>query len=282
MDEKTSIANNAEQTTSEYTTFVHGFEIKYVSHYAMSVLNDSVFNNHEHWFYTENKSPVIIDAGSNIGCVALYLKHHYPNARVICFEPDELIFSLLKDNINNNKLTNVELHQCALGTHDGECTFYSSADTHLSGGLGNSIKLDWGIQESPDLYDRSRTVPVRKLSSFIDQKIDYLKLDVERAEWEVVSEIEHKLSLVKQIHVEVHSIDEKNTEEVDNILSLLHRHNFYCETESTAPDLPPWTHGWADKAKPKISSIRGVNLAHLDKEVLKKRLQSIEKDKVLA
>ena len=63
-------------------------------------------------------------------------------------------------------------------------------------------KKNWGIQEDPKLYDVS-TVPIRRLSPFIHKKVDYLKIDVERAEFEILTEIQSKLHLVKQLHLEL-------------------------------------------------------------------------------
>ena len=67
------------KSSEDYIAYIYGFEIKYVSHYAMSVFNDIIFNSGEHWFSPDTQEPVIIDAGSNIGCVALYMKHYFPS-----------------------------------------------------------------------------------------------------------------------------------------------------------------------------------------------------------
>ncbi|MEC8882504.1 MAG: FkbM family methyltransferase [Pseudomonadota bacterium] len=260
----------------DFTAYVYGFEIKYVSHYAMSVFNDMIFNSDEHWFSSDSQEPVIIDAGSNIGCVALYMKHYFPRAHILCFEPDDFLFSILKRNIVNNNLQNVELHNCALGGEDGECILYSSNDRHLSGGLGNSIKPDWGIQESPHLYDNSKKVQVKRLSPFINGKVDYLKIDVESAECDVIFEIREKLHLIKQLHVEVHSLGSKNREEVKKIANILEENNFHCEIDDSSPSLPPWTKKWANQSQPNIRTVRAVNLRHIQKSHIKKKLDSFK------
>ena len=255
----------------DYTAYVYGFEVKYVSRYAMGIFNDTIFNSDEHWFSSDNQAPVIIDAGANIGCVALYMKYHFPRSRILCFEPDEFIFSILKSNIQNNNLEDVELYNYAVGSEDGECILYSSQDRHLSGGLGNSIKPDWGIQESPHLYDKSRRVPVKRLSSYINGKVDYLKIDVENAECDVICEIRNKLNLVKRVHVEVHSLGGINSEEVKKISSILEENNFHCEVDSSSPSLPPWTEQWANQSQPDIKTIRAVNLDHVKKHHIRKK-----------
>jgi FkbM family methyltransferase len=41
-------------------------------------------------------SPYIIDAGANIGLSIIYFKKKYPNSKIVAFEPDKLIFNILK------------------------------------------------------------------------------------------------------------------------------------------------------------------------------------------
>ena len=238
--------------TSSHTTYALGFEIKYISHYAMQIFNEVIFKSNEHWFSNDNDEPLIIDAGANIGCVTLYMKYHFPKANIICFEPEKTLYSLLRSNIENNKLKGIETHNCALGAEDGQCKLFSSKDIHLSGGLGNSIKKDWGIQESLNSYDCSGLVSVRRLSKFINKKVDYLKIDVERAEIDVLTEIQSKLDLVKQIHIEVHSLAKSQKQDVDRIIAILENHGFHCELEHLAPSLPPWTKKWAKNANTQI------------------------------
>src|SRR5262249_12200769 len=43
----------------------------------------------------------IVDCGANIGLTALYLASAYPNARILCVEPDPANFALLQRNTRN-------------------------------------------------------------------------------------------------------------------------------------------------------------------------------------
>lgn len=263
-----------EKPVQVYQTYIHNYEISYVSEFAMQQFAENIFANDEHWFTCDVANPYIIDAGANTGCVSLYFKKHFPDAEIVCFEPDTLIYSLLKTNIEKNNLRYVEHHNCALGSFDGETQFFSSNAKHLSGGLGNSIKKSWGIQEDPKLYDISR-VPIRRLSPFINKKVDYLKIDVERAEFEILKEIQPKLHLVKQIHLELHCLGSQAVESIEFVKRILERHHFFVTEEKTPLSLPYWTHRWAESSNVSLWTIRAVNLAYFSPNKL------LQKDRML-
>src|ERR1017187_9470955 len=50
------------------------------------------------------QSKYIIDAGANIGFSVLYFLIYFPNAKVICIEPEESNFNLLLKNLELNKI----------------------------------------------------------------------------------------------------------------------------------------------------------------------------------
>ena len=238
---------------------LNGLDIAYVSDFAMDGFKSDIFEAHQHWFLSSVDRPYIIDAGANAGCVTLYLKQLYPNADVICFEPDPDIYQLLEQNVRRNALTSTQLYNCALGDYDGSSHFYASKAKHLSGGLGNSIKPIWGIQEDLSQYDTSMKVPISRLSRFINRPVDYLKLDVEGAEFDILNEISTCLHLVKQLHVEVHCLGSQPDMMFNRLTSFLDQHLFLCHIERYQAKLPQWVQRWNDGSKPSIWSIRAVN-----------------------
>src|SRR6266536_970073 len=81
------------------------------------------------FFQAQNDHPTILDCGS-YGMSVLFFKTLYPGARIIGFEPDPLTFKILSQNVAQNDLKDVELHQCALSDIDGCVEFYRS--THAA------------------------------------------------------------------------------------------------------------------------------------------------------
>ena len=65
-------------------------------------------------FKAVRTDPLIIDGGSNIGMSILYFKRIYPAARIIGFEPDSVIFRILRENVTHNRLKDVTLINAGL------------------------------------------------------------------------------------------------------------------------------------------------------------------------
>jgi hypothetical protein len=59
-------------------SFLHGYQ--------------EIFEEECYSFNASSSYPFIIDCGSNIGLSIIYFKRQYPNARIIGFEPDPMIF----------------------------------------------------------------------------------------------------------------------------------------------------------------------------------------------
>jgi FkbM family methyltransferase len=50
----------------------------------------------------EGRTPIIVDAGANIGLAALWFAERYPAAKIYAIEPDEANFKILLQNIGSN------------------------------------------------------------------------------------------------------------------------------------------------------------------------------------
>ncbi|MBV9510744.1 MAG: FkbM family methyltransferase [Caulobacteraceae bacterium] len=65
----------------------------------------------------QGKTPLIIDAGANIGATARYYAFKYPEARIVAIEPERENFGLLTLNCEG---LNAELHQKAAASAPGQ------------------------------------------------------------------------------------------------------------------------------------------------------------------
>lgn len=149
-------------------------------------------------FQAKRKDPVILDCGSNIGASILYFKSRYPNARVVGFEPDPAVLRYLQENISRNNLTDVRIVQAAVGGREGRLTFYAdgkygSCLAHLS---SESIPEGWTKQD----------VPCVKLSDYLSEPIDFLKMNIEGAEWEALADCGDRLKLIREMAIEYHHL----------------------------------------------------------------------------
>ena len=173
-------------------------------------------------FNTQKKNPLIIDCGANMGLSVIYCKELYPESRVIAFEPEKTVFSYLKKNVETLNLKDVELINKAVWVRDEVLLFNNE------GADASRIAAFRGEDEK---FNSSYEVEAVRLSKFIDEDVDFLKIDIEGAEMGVIKEIEPKLGHVKHLFVEYHSF-ENSTQELNVLLDILTRNHFHYYIDS--------------------------------------------------
>jgi FkbM family methyltransferase len=188
---------------------------------------DEIFQREVYKFQTLSKRPHIIDAGANIGLSIIYFKRLYPNCSIVAYEPDSEIFSLLKRNIAAHRYEDVDLREAAAWVSDGHLEFFSE------GSLAGSTEVDF-LKSG-----KVKTVRAQRLKSDLQGKaIDFLKVDIEGAENEVLFDVESELSGVRNLFFEYHSIPGKK-QMLGDLLALVTRAGFrYVISETHGPKLP--------------------------------------------
>lgn len=156
-----------------------------------------VFIKEEYLFSSQSKTPFILDCGGNIGITTLYFKWLFPNCSIIVFEPEPFNLKILRSNIKNNRLNKVTLVEAAVGSREGTMVLTGS---HRAATLHPERT---GIDKEENLHE----VKVVALSNYIDNnEVDFIKMDIEGAEDDVISELasSKKLQLVKSLTLEYH------------------------------------------------------------------------------
>jgi len=206
-----------------------GFTIDYRRPYELLHTYRDIFENEIYRFTTPSRNPLIIDCGSNIGLSILYFKQLYPTSRVIAFEPDAGNFELLEKNINNNRLNDVKLNFAAVWKTDGMISFESNASeaSHISEeNKGRQVKA----------------VSLNKILS-AEETIDFLKIDIEGAEWEVIKDCRANLPKVKNLFLEYHG-KVQETQKLNDLLEIVHEAGFMVYIRNAADNLD---HPFVDK-----------------------------------
>jgi FkbM family methyltransferase len=147
-------------------------------------------------FTSNKKNPRIIDCGANIGLSVLFFKKLFPEAAITAFEADPKIYTYLKNNINAFGHQDVLLIQKAISNQKGEALFLSEG--------ADAGRL---LMEFEDELDGIR-IPCITLDEILDQEVDFLKIDIEGAETDVIIESKN-LNKVKNMFVEYHSFSSK-------------------------------------------------------------------------
>jgi FkbM family methyltransferase len=233
------------------------FTIYYNNEESAKQTIEEVFNNKCYQFKTTKRVPVIIDAGSNIGIATLFFKATYPEAKIICFEPDPNTFEILKINVHVNHLKDITLINAAVSCIDGEVDFYGQIDVNEPDTRGNSIINLWGQQR--DICNEIKINSV-KLSSYINDEIDFLKLDIEGAEEQVLSELSDKIKFCKSMAIEFHESEQLNyINNINRIEKILKQHKFdYKIISADTSVFPEAVKGWVNKMKPHLYIIKAI------------------------
>ena len=153
----------------------------------------------------------IIDCGANIGLSVLYFKSICPSAHITAFEPDKHNFEILTKNCIVNNLKQVDLVEAAVWKENTELKFIAQ------GGMDSKISegADAGI-----------TVKAYSLITYLQEPVDFLKLDIEGAEYKVLRNIEGNLDNITNLFIEYHG-DFSQTNELVDILNIVQKAGFY-------------------------------------------------------
>ena len=173
-----------------------------------------VFGGDDYVFRSERAEPYIIDGGANIGISVLYFRQRHPTSRIVAFEPDPVSLAVLRHNIAANGIEGVTVIDAALGADDGEGLLWG--DHAVPDSRGFSLLPEWGRQGDGASGHPVRTVSLR---SWLDQPCDFLKLDIEGAEYDVLASIADLLPRVEALCVECHEV--RGLDRVPQTLRLL-------------------------------------------------------------
>ncbi|MDR1242477.1 MAG: FkbM family methyltransferase [Deltaproteobacteria bacterium] len=197
-------------------------EIEFIELNALKVLIHEIMFNEDYFFTTDSEEPFIIDGGSNFGLAVYYFKHLYPKSKIMAFEPDKRSRQVLERNVERNKWADdVRIMPYALDTQVSEKIFYiDNADT-----MAGSLTTRRSAQGKTLATD---TVQTRRLSEFLQEVpvVDYLKLDIEGLESEVLDECADLLKKVKYIFCEYHRGNGLSDCRIENIFKVLRENCF--------------------------------------------------------
>lgn len=194
---------------------------------------DEIFCQQIYRFKTTNQSPYILDCGSNIGMAVMYFKWLYPQAIIQAFEPDASNYALLEKNVAGNHYSNVTLHKEAIWIHNDGIQF-QSAGSHAS-------------RIGDDAGANTISVPTRRLKELLlERPVDFLKLDIEGAEYEVLLDCEDALHQVGHFFLEYHGTV-GDTPKLTRLLNMMENAGFSCYIRNAADLLK---HPFADKQLP--------------------------------
>ena len=214
------------------TEKVLGYIIRSVDYPSFYSQYKDIFIRRIYHFDSDKPDPLIIDCGSYIGMSIIYFKHIYPQARIIGFEPDSEIFKVLEENIARNGLGSVTLVNAALSSEEGKTTFIPDGSDG-----GRLVQYDLARDTSyPPIQ-----VKKARLSNYLTEPVDFLKVNIEGAEYDVLREAGDRLRLVRQLVIEYHGFPDL-PQRLHNILGLLDDYGFKYLTGCPGNESNPGGH----------------------------------------
>lgn len=214
--------------------------LKYLKHLPADKVHSSKLFNHQTYFYggleylhgikeifldgvynqTLANNAYILDCGAHIGLSVIYLKKICPSANIVCFEPDNKNYDLLQKNIAAHQLKNIDARNEAVWNEN--TTLHFIQEGNMSSKIGENSNSN------------TVTVKASRLKDFLNKKVDFLKLDIEGAEYKVMKDIAENLNLVEKMFIEYHGTFDQNKELLE-ILELVSNAGFKFYIKEAAP-----------------------------------------------
>lgn len=181
-------------------------EIHYSDNLGLLHSLDEIFSEEVYRFLSHSDNPFIIDCGSNIGLSIIYFKRLYPKAKILGFEPDQQIFKLLNQNIQNFDYQDIKLYNKAVWIENTVLNFLPE------GSLSGKI-VDYNSE-------KCESINAIDLKPFLEKGVDFLKIDIEGAENTLIFDLKPFLKNVDNLFLEYHGIidNEQNLGEILNVI----------------------------------------------------------------
>ena len=190
----------------------------------MTIREDDII---EH--FTPKEGDVVVDIGANIGRYTIISsKRVGANGKVVAIEADPSNFEMLNSNIKLNQLTNVTPLNYAVYSKETKIKLYLP-EVESGYTIYNTIMSNRARTEDKFVEVNANTLDyLLQLKGITD--VNWIKIDVEGAEFEVLKGASNVLSKSKDIAllIEVHGLDNHRP-----ILEFVSSYNFKIEFEKS-------------------------------------------------
>ncbi len=188
-------------------------------------MREEIFQRAIYKFPAASSAPRILDCGANIGLSVIYFKRLYRQARITAFEPDPGILGYLHRNLASAGIDDVEVIPKGVWSSEGVLRFFSE------GADGGRIS----VTET----EANGEIPTVRLRDYLTEPVDFLKIDIEGAETEVLRDCADRLRSVRYLFVEHHSFAGRS-QTLPEVLAILARAGFRCHAQTLGASPQPF------------------------------------------
>lgn len=181
------------------------------------IYNQNIYERHYH----PKLGDIVFDIGSHIGIFSLKASRIVgTNGVVYSFEPNPINFVILKRNVMLNKASNVKISNKAVSSQNKILQLY--LDPENTGGSSVQIKTGKTAQISVSSITLDNIINEKNI-----QEVNFLKLDVEGHELEILKGANHFLNICKHIAMETH--EKMGGPSNNQLIEELENHSFKVE-----------------------------------------------------
>ena len=196
--------------------------------------------------FNPKKNDTVVDIGAHLGRYALISSYLVgKEGKVITIEANPLVFEKLKKNLELNKVTNTICLNYAVYSEKTKIKLFvrKEESTNTEYSLRNTVMIDRGKLMVKGSKDAERVLEVNAdtLDNLLDlndikqESVNWIKIDVEGAELEVLKGAVNIISRSKEISllIEIHNLAGSNSTLYEPITQFLSLHNFKIDFEKT-------------------------------------------------
>lgn len=195
------------------STKIGKYTVWYENAEEFNELKREVWSHHAYYLEDLEAPKRVLDLGAHIGLASLYFAQIYPEAQIVAYEPDLSNYALLVKNITENGLSaRVECVNEAVAPKTGQLKLQAPTyPDEWRSGVG-VIPRGWrGVLQTKEIE-----VAARGISEVLAQGAEFVKMDIEGMEYEVITHAQW--SKVQALVVEVHPREGKRKGEIEKYL----------------------------------------------------------------
>ncbi len=181
---------------------------------------------------------IFIDVGAGIGMESIYLSRQPGySGKIYAIEASPLTFEILKANVEDNHLGNIQVYNLAISDLNGTILIDTTQENHIT----NSVFSKNGM-----------AVKAITMDDFLEENqietVSLLKVNIEGAEKLLINSFE-KIFKVKHVAISCHDFlnkrtGDKNFETKETVARFLKNHNFDIYSKTTGVDyIDDWIYG---------------------------------------
>lgn len=155
-----------------------------------------------------DEEPIIVEAGAHVGTDTVEMAKRWPKGKIFAFEPIPELYQRLVENLKG--FGNVKCYKLALSHKTGSSIMFVSSG--FSDGSSSLLKPKEHLQIHPDVkFHKKIRIQTTNLDDWVEEqgikRIDFLWLDIQGSELDVLKNAGKILRKVKVVYTEVHLVE---------------------------------------------------------------------------